>query len=84
MVTRDDEYLRNNTITPGAYEPTVVDIHQEMPGGKVDRLQSIHLQWIFIFSCAASRLLNDHSMRTTMNQKSTIHSITHHQGGFHV
>lgn len=30
MVTLDDEYAHNNTVTPGTYEPTVVvDIHQK-------------------------------------------------------
>jgi hypothetical protein len=29
MVTLDDEYAHNNTVTPGSYEPpVVVDIHQ--------------------------------------------------------
>lgn len=51
---------------------------------EVVHLQSIHLRRVFITSCQASRLLNGHSRRMTLNQTSPTHSITHHQGGFHV
>jgi homoaconitase/3-isopropylmalate dehydratase large subunit len=85
MVTHDDARPHNHTVASGAYEPTVVvDIHQEKPDQSIDRQESIHLQRVFITSCAASRLLNNYSRRATMNQTSPTYSITHHQGGFHV